>query len=57
MNLRIQDFPTIDPKIHINLQKKKKILMEKLKSSFINSEKLQKHITFLICKGKYVFKI
>lgn len=45
------NFPTIDPKNPYKLIKEEKDLMERLKSSFINSEKLQKHISFLFAKG------
>ncbi|WP_027632252.1 fructose-bisphosphatase class III [Clostridium hydrogeniformans] len=45
------NFPTIDPKNPYALTKEEKDLVDKLKSSFINSEKLQKHITFLFAKG------
>lgn len=45
------NFPTIDPKNPYKLIKEEKDLMERLKSSFMNSEKLQKHISFLFAKG------
>ncbi|SFA93677.1 fructose-1,6-bisphosphatase [Clostridium frigidicarnis] len=45
------NFPTIDSKNPYKLVKEEKDLMERLKSSFINSEKLQKHISFLFAKG------
>ncbi|WP_281417431.1 fructose-1,6-bisphosphatase [Clostridium algidicarnis] len=45
------NFPTIDPKDPYKLTEDEEILIEKLKSSFINSEKLQKHVRFLFAKG------
>ncbi|ERI95630.1 firmicute fructose-1,6-bisphosphatase [Clostridiales bacterium oral taxon 876 str. F0540] len=44
-------FPTIDAKNPYELTQEEKELIEKLKSSFLNSEKLQKHIRFLYAKG------
>lgn len=44
-------FPTVDPKNPNMLTEEEKTLMEKLASSFVNSEKLQKHTTFLFSKG------
>ena len=49
-------FPTIDPKNPYELTAEEKELMEKLKSSFLNSEKLQKHISFLFAKGSMYLK-
>lgn len=49
-------FPTIDPKAPFKLSEDEKILIEKLESSFINSEKLQKHISFLFAKGSIYLK-
>lgn len=52
-NYKLKDihFPTIDPKNPYELTIEERELMEKLKSSFLNSEKLQKHISFLFAKG------
>ncbi|MDU4802129.1 MAG: fructose-1,6-bisphosphatase [Clostridium butyricum] len=47
-----KNFPTIDAKDPFALTEEEKILIEKLKKSFINSDKLQKHISFLFSKGK-----
>lgn len=44
-------FPTIDPQNPNMLTEEEEILMDKLVSSFVNSEKLQKHTTFLFSKG------
>lgn len=45
------NFPTIDPNDPYKLTEDEKELIDKLKSSFSNSEKLQKHIRFLYSKG------
>ncbi|HHZ03111.1 MAG TPA: fructose-1,6-bisphosphatase [Tissierellia bacterium] len=45
------NFPTIDPNNPYQLIPEEKELIEKLKFSFLNSEKLQKHIRFLLNKG------
>lgn len=50
------NFPTIDPKEPYKLIKEEKKLIEKLKSSFLNSERLQKHIRFLFSKGSMYLK-
>jgi hypothetical protein len=50
------NFPTIDPKNPYALNKDEEELIEKLKSSFLNSEKLQKHIRFLLAKGSMYLK-
>lgn len=44
-------FPTIDPKNPNKLTSFEEELIKKLKASFINSEKLQRHIRFLYTKG------
>lgn len=49
-------FPTIDPKEPYKLTKEERELVDKLKSSFINSEKLQKHTSFLFAKGSMYLK-
>ncbi len=45
------NFPTIDPSDPYKLTEEERELIDKLKSSFSNSEKLQKHIRFLYSKG------
>lgn len=45
------NFPTIDPKNPYELSQEEEIVMDKIKSSFINSEKLQYHIRALYSKG------
>lgn len=45
------NFPTIDPADPYALTEGEEFLMSKIKSSFINSEKLQKHIKTLYSKG------
>lgn len=44
-------FPTIDPKNPYKLTKSEEDLIEKLTKSFVNSEKLQKHIRFMYSIG------
>ncbi|MDP4145028.1 MAG: fructose-1,6-bisphosphatase [Bacillota bacterium] len=50
------NFPTIDIKDPYKLLDEEKTLIEKLKSSFINSEKLNKHVRFLFSKGSLYLK-
>ena len=50
------DFPTIDPDDPYKLNKEEEELTEKLKNSFQKSEKLQKHVKFLILKGGIYLK-
>ena len=45
------NFPTIDPKDPYTLTEEEQIVMDKVKSSFINSEKLQEHTRVLYHKG------
>jgi fructose-1,6-bisphosphatase-3 len=45
------NFPTVDPKDPFALSDEEQILMDKLKSSFVNCEKLQKHIRVLYSRG------
>ena len=45
------DFPTFDTDDPYKLNKEEEELTEKLKNSFQKSEKLQKHVKFLILKG------
>ncbi|SHF11236.1 fructose-1,6-bisphosphatase [Clostridium fallax] len=49
--LNDKNFPTINPKSPYDLTKEEQDLIYKLKSSFVNSDKLQKHIRFLYAKG------
>lgn len=49
-------FPTIDPKNPYKLTKEEKELVEKLKSYFMNSEKLNKHVRFLFSNGSLYLK-
>ncbi|MDX1638538.1 MAG: fructose-1,6-bisphosphatase [Balneolaceae bacterium] len=44
-------FPTIDPKNPYTLSEKEETVMEKLRLSFKNSERLQDHVRFLFSKG------
>lgn len=45
------NFPTIDPKDPYTLTEEEQIVMDKVKSSFVNSEKLQEHVRVLYQKG------
>ena len=45
------NFPTIDKNNPFSLTKQEKEIIDRLKSSFINSEKLIEHVTFLYSKG------
>ena len=49
--LKDTNFPTIDPKNPYKLTKEEEIVIDKLVSSFKNSEKLHKHVSFLFSKG------
>ena len=49
--LNDKSFPTINPKNPFELTSEEKKLIDKLQISFINSDKLQKHILFLFNKG------
>ncbi|OFI05468.1 fructose-1,6-bisphosphatase class 3 [Clostridium acetireducens DSM 10703] len=50
-SLNDSNFPTIDSKDPYKLTLEEENLINKLKFSFINSEKLQKHIKFMYTKG------
>jgi fructose-1,6-bisphosphatase-3 len=50
------NFPTIDPKNPYKLTDEEQALVDKLKLSFINSEKLQKHTRFLYSNGSMYLK-
>lgn len=54
--LKDNKFPTIDPENPYELIPEEIDLMEKLKISFLNSEKLQKHVSFLFAKGSLYLK-
>ncbi len=54
--LNDKNFPTIDPKNPYKLTKEERELIDKLKFSFLNSEKLQKHIRFLLSNGSMYLK-
>ncbi|GIM28524.1 fructose-1,6-bisphosphatase class 3 [Clostridium polyendosporum] len=49
-------FPTIDPQEPYGLLDEEKELIEKLKLSFMNSEKLNKHVRFLFSNGSLYLK-
>ena len=50
------NFPTIDPKDPYKLTEEEEEILEKLKQSFIHSEKLQRHTKFLFSKGSMFLK-
>lgn len=54
--LKDSHFPTINPQDPYALTSEEQDLVEKLKSSFINSEKLQKHITYLYANSSLYLK-
>lgn len=54
--LKDSKFPTINPNNPYELIPEEIELIEKLKMSFINSERLQKHIRFLFTKGSIYLK-
>lgn len=51
-----KNFPTIDPEDPYKLTTEEKDLIEKLRFSFINSEKLNKHVRFLFSNGSLYLK-
>lgn len=54
--LRDCHLPTIDPADPYVLTAEERKLIEKLKSSFLKSEKLQRHVRFLFAKGSMYLK-
>ena len=50
--LNDKSFPTINPNNPFELTSEEKKLIDKLQISFINSDKLQKHVLFLFNKGR-----
>ena len=54
--LNDRNFPTINPNNPFELTSEEKKLIDKLQISFINSDKLQKHVLFLFNKGKIYLK-
>ena len=51
MLFRSRNFPTIDPKEPYALTKDEADIMERLEQAFLNCEKLQRHMRFLLNKG------
>ena len=49
-------FPTVNPDNPLELTKEEVVLLNKLKNSFMNSEKLQRHLKFLLNKGSMYLK-
>ena len=54
--LNDKSFPTINPKNPYKFIPEEQELVDKLKSSFTNSEKLQRHVRFLFSKGSMYLK-
>ncbi|MDF9407787.1 fructose-1,6-bisphosphatase [Pelotomaculum isophthalicicum JI] len=54
--LNDQTFPTIDPKEPWKLTEEEKSVIDKLRYTFLKSEKLQKHIRFMFAKGSMYLK-
>jgi fructose-1,6-bisphosphatase-3 len=50
------NFPTVDPKNPYKLTDEERELISKLKFSFLNSEKLQRHVRCLFSKGSLYFR-
>lgn len=50
------NFPTINPRNPYQLSPEEADVVDKLRSAFINSEKLQKHVRFLFSKGGMYLK-
>ena len=50
-----KNFPTIDPKRPYALTKEEEDIISRLENAFINCEKLQEHMRFLLNKGGYYF--
>lgn len=50
-SLKDSHFPTIDPKNPYELTKQEKVVMNKLRLSFVHSERLQSHVRFLFSNG------
>lgn len=51
-----KNFPTLNRESPLELTTEEKEIIEKLKKSFMHSEKLQKHIKFLFAKGSMFLK-
>lgn len=54
--LKDANFPTIDPKNPYKLTQREETVIEKIATSFQNSDKLQKHVGFLFSKGSIYLK-
>ncbi len=54
--LNDNNFPTIDHKDPYKLTEEESVLIDKLVYSFVNSDKLQKHVRFLFSKGNMYLK-
>ena len=54
--LKDNNFPTIDPKNPYKFTPREEMVIEKLATSFENSDKLQKHVEFLFSKGSIYLK-
>lgn len=46
-----KNFPTVDPKEPYTLTEAEALIMERLEKAFLNCEKLQQHMRFLLAKG------
>ncbi len=54
--LKDTNFPTIDPKDPYKLSDEEIVVMDKLTTSFMHSERLKKHVKFLYAKGSMYLK-
>jgi len=55
-NLKDANFPTIDPEHPYKLSREELEVVKKLRTSFLKSEKLQRHIRFLFSQGSLYLK-
>ena len=46
-------FPTVDPKDPYQLTQEEAAVVDRLKMAFVNCERLQKHVRFLLTKGSF----
>ena len=54
--LRCDYFPTVDPNDPYKLTEEEEMVVKRLRESFLNSERLQKHVQFLYSKGSLYLK-
>ena len=52
--MRDMNFPTVDPKDPYAFTPEEADIMERLERAFMNCEKLQQHMKFLLAKGSHL---